>query len=142
MNYSTAVMLINQNIRAVRVTYIKDTPKEAPTYLFKTLDKSLEVDDYVVIPTDSRHNMTVAQVVEVDAEVDYESSLPLKWLIDKVNVEGNEKILEEEAKWIETLKASEKTKKQKQLKQDMVDMYQDANIDKLPIATMTCLPTK
>ena len=44
MNYTTAVFLIN-----------KDEPNRlAPRTTFKSMDKSLKVDDYVLVPTDTR----------------------------------------------------------------------------------------
>lgn len=77
MNYSTAIFLINKDVRAIAVTYEKidmnqDTTKmkfsapylsggKLPTgaTVFKTMDPKVKVDDYVTVPTDTRHGMTV-----------------------------------------------------------------------------------
>ena len=137
MNYSTAVMLINTKIRAVKVTYELDTPGNIKSrYLFKTLDQSIHKDDYVVIPTDTRHNLTVAKVDEVDVEVDFESDIEVKWIVGRVPTEENVKILEEEGKWIDALKASEKRRKREEIKKNMLDMYQDSGIETLAISSM------
>lgn len=137
MNYSTAVMLINQNIRAINVSYEPDTEHETkPRYTFKTLDETIEVDDYVVIPTDTRHLMTVAKVEEVDADIDFESSIQIKWIISKFSKHGHNTILEEEKKWIEQLKAAEKRRKREEIKKSMLEMYEDSGIEELPIAKM------
>lgn len=138
MNYSTAVMLINEHIRPIKVTYEKQAqggPKVA-TYLFKTLDETIKAGDYVVIPTDTRHLMTVAQVEEVDCDVDFESTLEIKWVISRVQTEEAAHILVEEAKWIETLKASEKRKKREEIKKNMIDYY-NGDLEKTGIANMT-----
>ncbi len=141
MNYSTAVMLINPNIRAVKTSYEKDTPSvKQQRYIFKTLDTTIAVGDYVVVPTSTRHNMTVVKVEEVDVEVDFENDLELEWIVDKVNVGGHQTVLSEEAKWIEALKASEKRRKREDIKKNMMEMYQDSGIEKLAISNMVGVP--
>ncbi len=142
MNYSTAVMLINPNIRAIKVSYEEDTQShKQPLYTFKTLDQSIKEGDFVVIPTDTRHKMTVCLVKEIDVEIDFESGLEIKWILDKVDVESANHVLKEEKIWIDALKASEKRKKQAEIKKNLVDMYSDAGIDQLPIAKMDNLVT-
>ena len=155
MNYSTAVMLINTNIRAVKTVYYpeRDAKGNYLTHvndagrvevnarvLHKTLDKSIGVGDYVIVPTKSRHNMTVAQVVEVDSEVDFDSDENVEWIVSKVDVVPSKKILAEESKWIETLKLSEKNAKRTKIKEDMLALYKDSGIDTLEIAQMTGVP--
>lgn len=138
MNYSTAVMLINTNIRAVKVTYEPDTDKAKQNrVIYKTLDQSISKGDFVVVPTDTRHNLTVVQVDEVDVEVDFESSVEVKWIVSKVATEDSARILKEETKWIEALKASEKRRKREEIKKNMLDMYNDDGIEKMPIANFS-----
>lgn len=132
MNYSSAVMLINQNIRAIHVSYEKkdETKPNAPEptrYTFKSLDQSLKVGDYVIIPTDSRHFMTVGRVEAVDVDVDFESDIQLKWIIDRVNREVHDTVLLEEGKWIEALKVAEKRRKREEIKKSLLDSYTDEN---------------
>jgi len=136
MNYSTAVMLINEKIRAV--TVIDNSIEEQPSqtrYAFKTLDTSIEVDDLVIVPTDTRHGLTVVQVSEVDVDVDFESTTQIKWIVDKVDAEGNERILLEEKEWVDALKVSEKRRKKAELREGLVETYGD-DLEKLPIASM------
>lgn len=138
MNYSTAVMLINTNIRAIKVSYEVDHNNKAKqTYLYKTLDSTIGVNDYVVVPTTTRHKMTVCRVEEVDAEVDFEDDIEIKWVVAKTNKEEYNNILIEEQKWIEALKASEKRRKREELKKGLMDMYADDGVDKLAIANMS-----
>lgn len=141
MNYSTAVMLINPKIRAIKTTYEPDPniPNKVTRYIFKTLDDTIKVGDYVVVPTDTRWLLTVVRVDEVDVDVDFESSTIIKWIVSRVSTEDNAKILAEETKWVEALKASEKRRKREEIKKNMLDMYQDDGITNLPIANMSAV---
>lgn len=140
MNYSTAVMLFNDNIRALKVVYDKDQEKnfkERGTggYLVKTLDDTIQVDDMVVMPTDTRFDMTVVKVVEVDSEIDFDDEYTeVKWIIGKVDVESAQRTLDEEQKWIQAMKASEKRKKKEQIRKNMEDML---NGDKEELTALT-----
>lgn len=82
MNYTTAIFLISDQARAVNVTYESDD--DAPRTMFKTLDPNIKVDDFVTVPTDTRHHMTVCKVVEVDVEPDLETSKEMKWIVGVV----------------------------------------------------------
>lgn len=145
MNYSTAVMLFNEDIRALRVSY---DPKdllngEVKSYIFKTLDPDLKVDDFVTIPTNTRHNMTVAKVEEVEVEIDFDSDLEIKWIISRVPVKEYEAILEDEKVWISQMKKSQNRKKKEDIKKSMIEMYQadGASLETLAIAGRKPAPT-
>lgn len=145
MNYSTAVMLFNSDIRAIRVSYdpndkVNGLPK---SYLFKTLDPDLKVGDFVSIPTDTRHNITVAKVEEIDAEVDFDSSLEIKWIVSRVPTKEYEAILADEQIWIAEMKKAQNMKKKEDIKKSMLDMYQanGASLDTLAIAGRKPAPT-
>ena len=139
MNYSSAVMLINENIRAVHVVYEPDQEGKVlqTRYTFKTLDKTIQPGDLVVAPTDTRHNFTVVKVVAVDVEVDFESSVQLKWLAGKVDLTEYEAVVAKESEWIDVLKQSEKRRKREEIKKNMFDIYEDTEFNKLAIANMT-----
>lgn len=137
VNYSTAVMLINPNIRAIKTIYEPDPDnRKGPRTIFKTLDKSIKKGDYVVVPSDTRHKKTLVLVDEVDVEVDFESSVEVKWVVSKVTVSDYVHVLGEETKWIEALKASEIRKKREEIKKNMLDMYADTDVTAMPIANM------
>lgn len=130
MNLSTAVFLINDDVRAVLVTYEVDTDKcKAPRTLFKTFDKSIKVDDYVVVPTDTRHNLTVCKVVEVDVDVDFDSTCQVKWLVGRVDFADVNQIKEQEDQAIEAIKKAEKLNKKKELQSKMKEFLAQANMD-------------
>lgn len=145
MNYSTAVMLFNQEIRAVRVSYdphdkIGDKVK---SYLFKTLDPDLKVGDFVTIPTETRHNITVGKIEEVDSEVDFDSDIQIKWVISRVPIKEYESILSDEQQWIAEMKKAQNRKKKEDIKKSMIDMYQanGTSLETLAIAGRKPAPT-
>lgn len=126
MNYSTAVMLINQQIRAIKCSYEPGAGTTVPrTYLFKTLDPTIKKGDFVVVPTDSRWNYTVNRVEEVDVDVDFDSDIEVKWVVSKVDVEGNKQTVKEEEKWVLALQESEKRKKREELRQQLIATHGD-----------------
>lgn len=145
MNYSTAVMLFNSEIRAVKVSYDPDdlTNGKPKSYLFKTLDPDIKVGDFVAIPTDTRHKMTVARVEEIEAEVDFDSSIEIKWIISRVPVDEYEGILADEQQWIAEMKKAQNRKKKEDIKKNMVEMYQadGASLETLAIAGRKPAPT-
>lgn len=144
MNYSTAVMLINPNIRAIKTIYKPDaihtngkSQMNEPRVIYKTLDKDIKKGDLVVVETHTRHGMTAVLVEEVDVDVDFESDIQVCWVVDKVNTGQLKTIQTEEGKWIDALKASEKRRKREEIKKNMLAMYDDAGIEKLAIASLT-----
>lgn len=122
MNYSTAVMLFNAEIRAVKVSYEPNFPNGGA--IFKTLDPDIVVGDYVTIPTNTRHNMTVARVEDVDVEIDFDDSTQIGWVVSRVPVSEYEGILKDEQQWIAEMKKAQNRKKKEDIKKNMVDMYQ------------------
>ncbi len=114
MNYSTAIFLISDQARAVNITY--DSLDDAPKMMFKTLDPNIKVDDFVTVPTDTRHNMTVCKVVEVDVEPDLESSTEMKWIIGVVNKADFDQIKSHEGDAIAKIRSAEKTRKRRELR--------------------------
>ncbi len=84
MNYTTAVFLINNAVRAVVCTY--EAEDKSPRTMFKTFDKTIRVGDLVIVPTNTRHRMTVCKVVETDVDVDFDNSACVHWIVSKVDI--------------------------------------------------------
>lgn len=138
MNFSSAVMLINQNIRAVIGVY--EDEKEQPNqkkHIFKTLDQSIQIGSFAVVPTDTRHKMTVVKIIDVDVDVDFESDVQLNWIISNVDLGPNKLILEQESGWIERIKAADKNKKREELKKSLLSSYSGDGIEDMAIAQMS-----
>ena len=132
MNYSTAVFLINHNIRAVVGTY--EAGDNAPRTTFKTLDPSLKEGDFVVVPTTTRHNMTVVKIVAVDVDVDFDNSSAMQWVICKINQAPYNDVLAQEASAINAIKSAETRRKRDELR-DALLKDQAEIIKALPIAS-------
>jgi len=117
MNYSTAILIINDACRAIKVTY--ETGDHAPRTTFKTLDKNIKVDDYVVVPTDTRHNLTVCKVVEVDVDDWMGTNQQINWIVGRVDMADVNKIKQVEESALTQLKAAEKLKQRRELRASM-----------------------
>jgi hypothetical protein len=118
MNYTTAVFLINASIRAVRVAYEPGEGSGKNT-IFKTLDPLIKKDDFVVVPTKTRHGMTVVKVEEVDVTVDYDSATPMEWIVSVVNKAPYEEVLKQEEIAITEIKTAEEHRKRTELQKSL-----------------------
>lgn len=125
MNYSTAVFLINRDMRAVICEYEPSDPIYNKStgannrVIFKTLDKFIKKDDYVVVQTNTRHGMTVVKVIETDVSIDFDSPNEVKWVVCKVDKTQHEKILADEAQAVEAIKRAEFNKRRQTLLNDV-----------------------
>lgn len=154
MNYSTAIFLINKDVRAIAVTYekidlTKDTTqmKYQPAYLsggrlpdgavvFKTMDQTVKVDDFVIVPTDTRHGMTVCKVVATDIEVDIESDKECHWIVGTVDTKPFEDLRQMEEQAIIALKRAEVDKKREAMRQDLLRNLGN-NVPQIPMLNVT-----
>jgi len=120
MNYSTAVFLINNDVRAVVGIYEDENTKPAPgRTIFKTLDPTIKVGDFVVVPTETRHKMTVVKIVEVDTDIDFDSSIQIHWVISTLDKASYEKTLALEQTAITVMKSAELRKKKNELRESI-----------------------
>lgn len=131
MNYSTAVFLINPNVRAIVCVYEKDEKR----VVFKSLESALKVDDLVVVPTQTRHGFTVVKIIEVDVEVDFDSADQVQWIVDKVDLESYKLTMEREQEALAAIKSAEVRKKREDLAKSLLADQGD-QIKALPIASM------
>ena len=132
MNYSTAVMLINPTIRAVRGKYEESGNAE----IFKTIDQDLKVDDFAVVESGTRWGITTVKISEVDVDVDFDSSKNVGWVIGKIDMlaHGNIKKMEDSA--IDLIKRGELRKRREDIKKNTLDAVTSGDIDKLDIARL------
>lgn len=129
MNYSTAIFLISDRARCVKVNY---EPDAKDFYAFKTFDPDIAVDDLVVVPTNTRHGMTVCRVAEVDIEPDFNAHYEMKWLVGRVDRASYDEIIGQEAEAVAKMRRAEKRRKRKQLRADMI-ADSEAELKALPI---------
>lgn len=139
MNYSTAVFLINNDVRAVMCTY--EATDNAPRTIFKTFDQGIAEGDYVIVPTNTRHGMTVCKVVETDVDVDFDSSAQVEWIIGTIELENYEKIVEQENQAIEAVKSAEKRKRRDELR-EAIFKDQEETMKSLALTSLNEVPTE
>jgi hypothetical protein len=118
MNYSKAVFLINNEVRAVAATY--EAEDNAKRTIFKTLDVSIKVGDLCIVPTENRHKMTVVKIVETDIDVDMDSPEHMNWIISVVDRDEYERTLANEQKAIQMVKSAELRQKRAALRDAML----------------------
>lgn len=133
MNYSTAIFLINDNVRAVMCAY--ESKEHAPQTMFKTMDQTIKEGDFVIVQSGTRHGMTVVKVVDTDPEIepDFESREELKWIIGTIDLEDFEALKSQEDEAITAIKKAEKRKKRADLRKTLMADYEET-INELPIA--------
>lgn len=119
-NKSLAAFLVDDRVRAVTCIYDPDDHmKSQKTYMFKTMDESIQPDDLVVVPTESRVGFTVCKVVQVDIEPDFESRIDYKWIAGKVDKEAYDLLLKNEAFLINKLREGERSRARKALRKSL-----------------------
>lgn len=133
MNYTTAVFLINKNVRAVLCNYEPELPDKK--VMFKTLDQDIQEGDMVIVPTKTRHGMTVSKVVETDVDVDFDSGTLVNWIICKIDDDAYNSTISQEADAIKVITSAEKTKKRNELAAALLADSKDA-LKALPISVM------
>lgn len=139
MNYSTAVLVMNQEARCVKTIYEPDTQNVKQTReMFKTFDKSLKVGDFVVVPTGTRFNLTVCQIVETDVDDWMDTHKELGWVVGRVDMADSEKVKAWEASAIEALKDAEKRKRRRELQASMTEAMNEK--EKEGLALMLASP--
>lgn len=138
MNYSTAIFLINPKVRAILAIYEPDTDsRKSPRATFKTFDPEIVVGDYILVPTETRHKMTINKVVEVDVDPDLESTATIHWVIGTVDRVAYDDVIAQEARAIELMKAAEKTHAREELRKKMMAHVDETKLAALQITQMT-----
>ncbi len=130
LNYDLAIFIVSKKARCVACSY---QPNEQKRTLFKTLDQSIKVDDYVVVPTNTRHGMTVTRVTETDIVPDVESTTPMNWIIGVVNVVDYESLQDQEREAVDIIKSAERARRAEELRETMVKAAESHGLKELPI---------
>lgn len=138
MNYSTAIFLINKNARGIMAVYesFKDDEQyKRNAQLFKSLDPSIQVGDFVVVETNTRHNMTVVKVTEIDVDFDLTSTAKVEWIVAKVDRVYVDNLKSQEADAIKAIKSAELRKKREDLREALFADHIET-LKALPLADM------
>ena len=124
MNYSTQIFLISPDVRPVMVEYDPDDPPHKHR-LYKTLDPRVKKGCFVIVPTDTRHKMTVAKVVEVDVEFDPDTNITVEWILGIADTEDVEKLKTQEDQAIALIKKKNLAKRRRELRETMLAEVED-----------------
>jgi ribosomal protein S10 len=142
MNYSTAVFLINDKVRAIAATYEKEgfednrpSPGPAKRIIFKTFDQSIQKDDLIVVPTKTRHGFTICKVVDVDLEIDLEAPTHIDWVAGVFEDSEHKRMLAMESTMVETIRSAEKNRKREELRKSLM-ADSESKLLALPISSV------
>lgn len=142
MNYSTAILVMNTDARCVKVIYEPDTDHIKQTRgMFKTFDKTLKVDDFVVVPTDTRWSLTICKIVDVDVDDWMDTSKEIGWVVGRVDMADAEKVKAWEADAIQGLKDAEKRKRRREMQASMTEAMNEKEKEGLALMLASPLGT-
>lgn len=110
--------------------------------VFKTMDPTIEVSDFVVVPTDTRHGMTVCQVVATDFEIDYENTAECHWIIGKVDTTEFEDNRQKEAEALAQVKAAAHNKRRKELAEQLIGQLDPDSLKNIPMLSAPPQPER
>lgn len=163
-NHSASVFLIDDNVRAIGVLFEKavdfdnsithyaddideeDDPvyRKKPKrkvyaskqYVYKTMDPSIKEGDYVVVETNDGTNaaLKVARVVNIDADIQFHSSVEYKWIVDKIDMSKYRELIAQELVMIDKLKVIERKSQRAKLKSEVLAFAGD-EVDKVKFLT-------
>lgn len=155
-NYSTLIFLINPKVRAIKAVYeplkdkynadvamqLSNEGKAIKAEIFKTFDPMISVDDYILVPTDTRHKMTVCKVVETDVTVELDHQGQIDWVIGTIDSEAYDQVRRSEEDAIRTVKNAKANKARKQLEDELrASVFETGvNMETLQIAHMGARP--
>jgi Fe-S oxidoreductase len=139
MNYSIAVFLLNDNCRLCRGIFEADSPDGkilAKRELLKTFDPTVVSGDIVMVPTGTRHGVSIMKVVEVDCDLDIDTQEDVRWVIGKVDQEYYTMLKQQEEQAVAAIKQAELRKKKKAMMETMAMDYVE-DLKALPISSAT-----
>ena len=128
MHNSRKVFLLpdGQEPRCILATY--ESSENAPQTEFKTFDASIEVDQYIVVPSTTRHHMTTCKVVEVDVEPELDTDVKIDWVMGIIDQSSFLETSAKEQEFINAVKSAEKAALKKKLREDMLAGVDTSNM--------------
>lgn len=134
MNYTNAILLIAPHkVKAARVSY--DDDNRNTQTIKKTVILDLKCGDLVIVQTNTRHNYTVAKVVQTDVPVDPNSDEKLSWIVQRVDLEPFTVIDNMEKLAIQKIIEGETKRKTEEIRSLIMEVAGD-ELKKLPIYTV------
>ncbi len=136
MERSREIFLINDQVKALKAEYEPDGTRS----LLKTFDPTIKVGDYLVVQSTTRHKITTVKVTEVDVDFDMHGTVPMQWVISKVDLTIHAQMIEDESAAIRKLADLRLRREREQLRETMLGNYA-SEIDGLAIAQIAAPKT-
>ena len=130
MHESRKIFLTDAEPICILATY--EDHEDANKTALKTYDETLAVDDYIVVPSATRHEMTVMKIVEVGVEPNLDSNSKIDWVIGKIDRTPYEKLLSQEGDFLSRARKAEKKRKKEQMREDFLAGMEDEDLKMLP----------
>lgn len=124
MHSSRKVFLLpdGEEPRCVVGIYEPDRPGfTAKRTEYKTFDKLLKVDDYIVVPSDTRWNMTTCKIVAVDVEPALDTEDEINWVMGSIDQSSYLATIKQEENFITAVRVAEKKALKKELRKTLFD---------------------
>lgn len=128
MHNSRKVFLLesDKEPRCVLAAYL--ATENPDTTEFKTFNPAIRVDDYVVVPSNTRHNMTVCKITAVDVEPTLDTDDKIDWIVGTIDRSNYTDTIKQEGIFIDAVKAAEKASLKKKLRKDFLDNVDVSNL--------------
>lgn len=118
MHDSRKVFLLEDEPRCIKASY--EAGDDAKTTEFKTFDTDIGVGDFIIVPTDTRHEMTVCKVTEVGVEPNLDTGAAMLWVIGKVDLSAHKATLDSEKTFVDAARSAERRRKKGQLREALL----------------------
>ena len=115
----TMVSLLQEDIITIAVRFKSCSNN---LYTYKTRDKSIDVDDYVIVDTSSGYQVVEVVEVHFEPQFDLDSGIRYKWIVGKIDTKEYEQLTENDQKAYDILVDAEKLV----AKRKLVDLYKDS----------------
>jgi len=132
-NPNTVIFLVNTKCRALALAYewCDQHGKAAggstvKTDIFKTFDQDLKKGDLVLGETQSRHQLCVYRVVEVDVEVNMDHGSYIPWIAGRCDDSALKGLKAREEELLAAIRQKDKERKRLELAETMTKDYGDA----------------
>ena len=130
MNYSVAIMLVNDNVRLLNCTFAETNQ----IYVYKCLDPSIKPGDYAVVEYGEKQQFSAVKVVGENTAIDIttDNGVRYKWIVARIDVEAFKLLKAQEEAIVETIKSAALQRRRKELRADLIDL-KDERLKALPL---------
>jgi hypothetical protein len=92
MNESLSIFLVDDEVRAIKCVFDSNLKE----YTYKTTDKTIQVNDLVLVKVGDDYKVVKTIEVDVQDQLNFESTRTYNWVVQKINTSDYELQLERE----------------------------------------------